>query len=1077
MHGPDDSQAFTGFVQFLEQNAQTPIAWTKLTIPQQGSIYLKRARLIDMLHDMIDRKLVLVRAPAGYGKTSLLVDLANETDLQACWYTIESQNSDLSVFLTHLIATIARRFPAFGKRSVRMLADMGGQIHTRLRAFAATFVDEILNQIPEYFFLILDDYHTLDESSSVHEFVRLFIDFMPEQCHLIIASRTVPPLPLIRLVARQQMAAIGVDELRFTEREIQELVTREVGTALSADQIKLFAQQTDGWVTAILLSADIGWDILLREGDIPPDLTETSIYEYLMSEVFDDQPEHVQRFVLRTSVLDEMTVSLCDELVDQDSHSILRTLDRSNLFISRVEQAGLETTYRYHPLFHDFLRARLRRLDESLYRELNAQVADSFEDRQNWHAAVIHNAKAGRYARIKDIVLLHYDELYQAGHYESLARWIDLLPPDQFSVRLQLKRAALANMLRQTDTALRLYTNAIAHFESQGNKIELAFALVERSYALSRGGYYAQAIADCEEALSLLSSAEDVDSLLGRCYHYLGIYYVEGGDPTSALRFLSLAHEHWTQCNESPTHMAQLAQTMGMAHGMQGYPHAAIEQCNRAFSLWSSLGNEPGMADALNNIGTAYHGLGEYQAALENLQDALARSQNAGAISVEAYSLTSLGDLYRDLGQFAQALEFYEQAYERNQITGEAYLRSYLIHARAEALYLAGQVERAQAEIQHTLSQKILSKTLEAQHRVLLAATFLHQHESSRARQELESVLHEPSLQNEAAFRGHIQLAQAAMIENRPQESRKHLHTAIQLAQEAGLTQSLCVESLHHIRVLEFAIEQERNDQELAKWIAAAKKLERTRKRLAKTQGFTSKPCYPTLQIDALGASRVLQDGQLVSWRTSQAKELFFYLLAHPDGQTKEQIGATLWPIHSQARLSSIFRSSLFRVRKAIFSEAILYDGEIYCLNPEANYEYDVEAFEESFSRAELADNPVQKAYHYRQAVTVYKGEFLADLYAEWISHFREALKARYLQALAFLAQFNLNNGNHPQAIEYARNILAVERHHEGAYHTLIRAYARSGQRPNAKRIYEQYRDMLAKFDLEPQMSWEDLCR
>jgi two-component SAPR family response regulator len=154
-----------------------------------------------------------------------------------------------------------------------------------------------------------------------------------------------------------------------------------------------------------------------------------------------------------------------------------------------------------------------------------------------------------------------------------------------------------------------------------------------------------------------------------------------------------------------------------------------------------------------------------------------------------------------------------------------------------------------------------------------------------------------------------------------------------------------------------------------------------------------------------------------------------------------------------------------------------LFEGETYRLSPEVNYEYDVEAFEEAFSKAELADNPVQKAYHYRQAVALYKGEFLADLYAEWISHFREALQTRHLQGLAFLAQFSLDNGNHPQAIEYARRILAVEEHHEGAYHTLIRAYARSGQRPNAKQIYERYRDMLARFDLEPQMNWEDLCR
>jgi LuxR family maltose regulon positive regulatory protein len=1076
MHGPE-SQTSTGFVQFLEQNAQTPIAWTKLTIPQQGAIYVKRARLIDMLHSTIDRKLVLVRAPAGYGKTSLLVDLACETDLQVCWYTVEAQNSDLGVFLTHLIATIARRFPVFGKRSARILADMGGQIHAQLRTFVATFVDEILRLIPEYFFLILDDYHMLDESSHVHEFVRLFIDFLPEQCHMIIASRTIPPLPLIRLVARQQMSAIGVDELRFTEQEIKELVTGRLGATLSADQIKLLAQHTDGWITAVLLSADAGWDVLLQERGAPIDLTETGIYDYLMSEVFDRQPESVQRFLLYTAVLDEMTVPLCDELVSQECRSMFRTLEKHNLFVSRVEQAGLETTYRYHPLFRSFLVSRLRHHDEALYQQLNACAADMFERKQNWYAALTHNVRAGRFAQIKEIILTHYNELDMAGHRESLARWIDLLPSEHFSAELQLKRAALANNLEQIDTALRLYTNVIVYLESQGNRQGLAFSLLERSYALSRSGSYTEAITDCQEALSLLADQEDIASLQGRAYRYLGMYYAETGDPESALHFLTLAHQCWTQCGESPTHMALLAQTMSMSYEMLGRFDALLEQSQKALSLWESLEKGAGVADALNGIGIAHHRLGEYGAALEILHSALAKSQNAGSVRAEAYCLASLGDLYRDLAQFDEALTCYEQALERNRVIDAAYLRSYVINARAETLYLAGQAERAQIEIERTLSQGTIYKPHEPHYRIVLAAALLSQQNSDRARKELEAVLLQPSLQTEVAFRGHMHLAQAAMIENQPQESREHLHTAIQLAQKAGLTQPLCVESLNHIHVLEFVTENEGKNAELAKWIAAARELERTRENLGKGKHSSSQSQQPKLQIDALGTSRVFQDGQAVSWRASQAKELFFYLLAHPDGQTKEQIGATLWPMHSPAKLFNIFRSSLFRLRRSLFPEVVSFEGDIYRLNPEVDYQYDVAAFQDAFSKAELADNLVQKAYHYRQALALYKGEFLADLYAEWITHFREALQARYLQGLTFLAQFSLNNGNYPQAIEHARRILAVEEHHEGAYHVLIKAYARSGQRPSAKQIYDQYKDMLASFDLEPQVSWEDLCR
>jgi ATP/maltotriose-dependent transcriptional regulator MalT/DNA-binding SARP family transcriptional activator len=925
----------------------------------------------------------------------------------------------------------------------------------------------------------LDDYHTLDESSTVHEFIRLFIDFMPEQCHMIIASRTVPPFPLIRLVARQQMAAIGVDELRFTTQEIQELASRNFGATLTDEQIKALSQQTDGWITAILLSADTGWDRLLQSQDAAfLDLSETGIYDFLMSEVLSNQSDPVRRFLLHTSVLDELTVQICDHLVDQDSQPILRILEKHNLFISRVEQEGLETAFRYHPLFQEFLVNQLCSQDPDLYRDLNLSAAEYYAQAENWHAALTHYSQAQCFVKIKDIVLAHYQELDTTGHRESLAHWIDSLPPGQCPAGLQLKRAALANDLEQIDTALRLYTNVIVYFEGAGNKRELALALIERSYALSRSGNYGEAITDCQEALSLLSDEQGTESLQGRAYRYLGAYYAETGDPPSALHFLARAQQSWTKCNAPPSRMALLAQTTGMAYEMEGKFQQALQQCQKALAIWQSLQNAVGIADALNGVGVAYHRLGKYSEALETLSSALDESRTAGSIRAAAYALASLGDLYRDLGQFEQALAFYDQSLDQNDLLGEAFLNSYLLNMRAETLYLAGQTERARAEIEHTLSQEILPHPHQTRHRIVLAATLIRQNNSNQARQLLERVLQEPNLQAETAFRGHLKLAQAAMVENQPEESKQHLQRAICLAQEAGLTQPLCVESLNHLGVLQFVTEQSGQDNELEKWIKAAQDLEKVRKKLAaSSQDGTVTDVFPELRIETLGTSQVFKADELVSWRTTQSKELFLYMLTHPNGQTKEQIGATIWPNHSRAKLFSIFRSSLFRLRKALFSEVVLYEDEQYLLNPDIEYTYDVRAFQESFTQAETADNPVQRAHHYRRAVDQYKGEFLADLYADWILDLREALRTRYLQALSFLAQFNLGNRNYPQAIGYARQILSTDEHHEIAYQILITAYVRCGQRPRAKQIYDEYRQMLAEFDLEPQRDWGQLSQ
>jgi two-component SAPR family response regulator len=173
--------------------------------------------------------------------------------------------------------------------------------------------------------------------------------------------------------------------------------------------------------------------------------------------------------------------------------------------------------------------------------------------------------------------------------------------------------------------------------------------------------------------------------------------------------------------------------------------------------------------------------------------------------------------------------------------------------------------------------------------------------------------------------------------------------------------------------------------------------------------------------------------------------------------------------------MSSIFRSSLFRLRKALFAEMVLFDGEVYRLNPHISYTYDVQSFEQACTSAEFGDNPTQKAYHYRRAIDTYHGSFLPDLYGDWITHIREALQARHLQALVFLATFSLGNHNYPQAITFARQILSIDEHHEAAYHVLIQAYVRSGQRPRAKQIFDTYQSMLREFGLKPQRDWQDL--
>ena len=162
-----------------------PLIQTKIQIPLQRSDHIVRTRLVNKLHANLDRKLIVISAPAGYGKSSLLIEFANDTELPVCWYTIDSFDKDLRIFLEYLITTIAQRFPRFGEQSRKILTQTKDP-ESNIYPIVATIVQEIHNSIPEYFVLVLEDHHTIENHEAINSFIDLFVNFIDENCHLIL---------------------------------------------------------------------------------------------------------------------------------------------------------------------------------------------------------------------------------------------------------------------------------------------------------------------------------------------------------------------------------------------------------------------------------------------------------------------------------------------------------------------------------------------------------------------------------------------------------------------------------------------------------------------------------------------------------------------------------------------------------------------------------------------------------------------------------------------------------------------------------------------------------------------------
>jgi len=193
---------------------------TKLIIPQRAPGVIHRMRLIDYVHESLGRKLLLVTAPAGYGKTTLLVDFANDSELPVCWYTLDESDRDPGTFQSYLIAALCQKFPQFGKRS-QPLAEHGP---AAAHAMAAALVADRVEAIPDYFVLVLDDWHLVSDEAPIIELLDQLLRYLPEHAHIIAAGRPLLRGPLVRLAAQGAVAGLGSSDLRFTADEVREVL-------------------------------------------------------------------------------------------------------------------------------------------------------------------------------------------------------------------------------------------------------------------------------------------------------------------------------------------------------------------------------------------------------------------------------------------------------------------------------------------------------------------------------------------------------------------------------------------------------------------------------------------------------------------------------------------------------------------------------------------------------------------------------------------------------------------------------------------------------------------------------------
>ena len=433
----------------------SPVLTTKLHRPRASATLVPRLRLLEELEAGLSQRLMLISAPAGYGKTTVVSQWLDTVDHPSAWISLDEHDGDLAVFFSYFVAAVRSVYPDAGRSTETLLKAPTLPSPDRL---ADSMLHDLV-ALPGPLIFVLDDYHMI-QTVDVQVAMARVVQHMPAHVHLVLTTRADPPLPLDRLRGRQQLLEIRSADLRFSTEEASHLLQQILGPAVADETAALLEESTEGWAVGLQLAA-----ISMRGRSDPVafarKITQSSHHlaaDYLLAEVLEGLPQAQRACLLQTSLLDRFCVPLCDAVRGEASQELtgedfVRAVRRSNLFLMPLDDEG--TWYRYHHLFQHLLRNRLRQhYADAEIREMHARASTWFTTHGLLDEAIVHAVKAKDVLRAAALVEDHVHPALDREDWRQVERWIGLLPADLLNRPRLLVAQAWLNYIRYQFSAI-----------------------------------------------------------------------------------------------------------------------------------------------------------------------------------------------------------------------------------------------------------------------------------------------------------------------------------------------------------------------------------------------------------------------------------------------------------------------------------------------------------------------------------------------------------------------------------------------------------------------------------------------
>ncbi len=1028
-----------------------PLLKHAITPPVFDKGKIHRERLVDTIHANIPRKLIVIAAPAGYGKTTLLSDFSAHTEVPLCWIRVTEADRDLMRLVQVVSVSMETRF-----RRLKGLIDLESLVYSKPEGIARVLAEVIEDNIGETFAIVIDDLHLANRSDKVLRFIEAFLEVMPEQVTLIVSGREVPEVSLARLMADGDLIGFGPHDLALNTDELEALAKGQFGIDLEPNETRQLLEETRGWITGVLLSGKLqagrsgGW-----LGDTRP-----MVYEYLASVVLNRQPDDVRRFMLDTSVMPILTADACDALREEsDSKHYLDKLVSEGLFLTAA--GGSLGTYEYHPQFREFLLDIMRDSEERRLQPLRRKAAKYLADQGMVDYAVELYLEAGSVSQAARLADRHAGAMFVSGRYETLQNWgkwfaeIEATAP-----RLYLYLGRLFDDQGKIDMAQSALERVRVSIGGKSSrKIRAQAAILEGSIEYHRGEY--DQAADSSEAAQRILSSRGDRSIRAMALKLKALALANAPGNLSMSEKLAKQAVDLLEGSDDFYMLAVTQIDLSNYQVAQGKFVEAHGTSRRAHETLQHLGSPVLLAASYNNLAIDAHMAGDFSEAMRLFSEALKQARLAGAPQLEASVLYGQADLFNDLALIIQSAELYAEGLRIGTRIESASLLRYgcvqtsVLHRRHGRESVA--LDWIKRAIEFTKGAgppafvEVQRAALEVSASPAIASRRLHDllEENGNGLDVKDNTL------------AHFFLSLAEWSREDHDAAKNALGEALACAGKHGTEQNLTAEFAYYPSFWKFAARSMQGDPVLA---VIEQRGDMMRSVASAYQGPIGEADEAVeYQLNALGQTAVRRNGKPIEALTPFAKELLFCIVDH-QRIDRDVLTEIFWPDQLPGRQTSNLHTAVYALRRAIGKETILSEGSVYYFNPDSSLKYDVSRFERAAAIAEgLPIGDPRKLFALTEAINSYSGPFLDEFDSLWILERRRALEMGFLDIATEYAHEALLRDQPTRAVNTLRQALKIDPYRDDLNLSILEALGRLGRRGEIISHYQRYVRLLAE--------------